>query len=105
MIANTALTIRRGTSTDSFGYTVDSPAVVATGVPAHLVTRRRTIFGQSARQDRVVSTHKATVSVGADVRRNDRVTDHLGENYTIEDAYITTEGGVAERRLELLRTD
>jgi hypothetical protein len=108
-IANTRVSILTGTTTDSWGDTVDSTTPSSNpaqrGIPASLIERGKTITTPEQPTPRVIRTHVARLPAGTPVGAEDRLRDDItGTVYAI--TAVTAETGVGrvpDVRLDLKR--
>jgi len=87
----TTVDVLRGTTTNTFGDTVDADTVVPgmTGLPASIIEQRQKVHApkDSPSQDRIVRVFKGRMANGLDVRKGDRLRDAAGTVYIIDNLY------------------
>lgn len=92
-LANCLISVLRGTSTDTWGDQVDNGAIAASGIPARILVRSRTVFDESTQEPRVVQIVSGAVASTADVRDGDQIRDDTHSvTYTVQS--VTQPNGV-----------
>ncbi|MEV5710172.1 hypothetical protein [Actinoallomurus sp. NPDC052274] len=85
-IANTTVSILRGTGRNRFGDDVDTGMPVYTGISAYLGERSKQAFDPASRTPRTVRDIVCVVPSWTDVRTTDQIKDErTGVLYAIED--------------------
>ena len=104
-LANCTVSILRGTTTDQWGDTVDSGAVAATGIPAFIVVRSRSVFDPSTQTPRTVQTIVGAIGSTVDVRDTDQILDETHSvTYAVESVTQPLAAGITpDQTLELRR--
>lgn len=75
-VANTTVSILRGTVPDSYGDTDEEPeGVIASGIIALILQESPTIEGPASETPRVLRTYDCTLPSGTDVTVDDRLFD------------------------------
>jgi hypothetical protein len=99
------VSVLRGTDTDEFGDTVDNGSVAASGIPAFVAVRSRTVTDPSTQTPRVVQTITGTVGSTIDVRDTDQLRDDThGVVYAVEAVTQPLAAGLTpDQALELRR--
>lgn len=105
-LANTKVSILRGSGEDIYGDETDATTAVATGIPASLSETAQNVFDPSTGTRRVVRAYRARLPRGTDVDPSDRIKDDTTNDiYTINDVIRQTQPGFqGDLRLELERT-
>lgn len=87
--ATTTVTIRRGTTTDGFGDTVDTGAAVATGVPMAILQQRRAVTVPADGRVQQVAWFTGRARADLDVRPGDQLSDErdVGVSWRVDDVY------------------
>ncbi|MBA5222225.1 hypothetical protein [Streptomyces griseoaurantiacus] len=105
-LANTTISVLRGTTTDEFGDETDNASVAASGIPCSLVEQVRQAFTPESPTPRVVRYTIGRVNADTDVREDDRVKDeYTGRVYIVQ--AVSQTGGlgmVNDLRLDLKYT-
>lgn len=104
-LANCTISVLRGTTTDVWGDTVDSSAVVNQAVPAFIVVKSRTVYDPSTQSPRVVQTIIGAIGSDVDVRDTDQILDEThGVTYSVESVTQPLAAGITpDQTLELRR--
>lgn len=106
-LANCLISVLRGTSTSEFGDSLDNGTVAASGIPAAIVVRSRTIFDPSTQSARIVQQLIGTVGSAVDITDTDQIRDDThGVTYSVE--AVTQPLGIGltpDLELELRRVD
>jgi hypothetical protein len=104
-IATTRVSVLTGTSTDSWGDTVDGSTVSASGIPASLIERTRTVTTPEEPTPRVIRYAVARLPSATTVGPEDRIRDDItGQIYAV--TAVTQPATVGHRpdlRLDLKR--
>lgn len=105
-IANTQVSILRGTETDTYGDEKDTDTPVYTGIPASLVEQSRRVTTRDNPTPRIVRYAVARVPARTDVTDQDRVLDErTGAKYIVEAVSSMNNPAIeVDRRLDLRRT-
>ncbi|WP_050369931.1 hypothetical protein [Streptomyces acidiscabies] len=105
-LANTTLSVLRGTTTDEFGDEADNSTVIASGLPASLIEQVRQSYTPENPTPRVVRYSIARVNADTDIRETDRVKDERSNRTYIVQAVSQTGGlGIVnDLRLDLKHT-
>ncbi|MFB7111730.1 hypothetical protein [Streptomyces sp. NPDC056291] len=85
-LANTTISVLRGTTLDEFGDEVDSDTVVASGIPCSLIERVRRAYTPESATPRVVRYSVGRVNADTDIREADRVKDERTDRIYIVQA-------------------
>lgn len=85
-VANTHISIYRGTTTDAEGDEVDTDTPIQTGLPASIIEgRTRQVESGTSGTPRVIRQATLRVVATTDIKRNDRVKDErTGQFWRIE---------------------
>ena len=105
-LANCSVSILRGTTTDTWGDTVDNGTVAASGIPAFITVDSRSVTDPASQTPRVVQTIRGAVSSTVDIRDTDQLRDdtHGGVVYAVEAVTQPLAAGVTpDQELELRR--
>lgn len=105
-LANTRLTIMRGTTANSYGDLSDVGTPIYTGVPAAVTEASKVVFDPATQQPRTIRTLKAVVAGWTDVLDSDTILDEAtGNAYMIQDIQVQPTGptGIAPDKLLTLR--
>lgn len=105
-MANTRLTIMRGTQANAYGDESDVGTVLYEHVPAGVVESSKQVFDPATQTPRTVRTSTAVVAGWADVLTSDTVMDEsTGNYYMINDIQLQPTGptGIAPDKLLTLR--
>lgn len=93
-LATCTASILRGTTTDTFGDTVDNATVITTGIPASIREGGRTVYDAATQTPRVVRTIQARMPANTDVRDTDQVRDDThGVTYVVTEVTAPREPG------------
>ncbi len=105
-VANTKVSILRGTTTDAYDDEQDTDTPVHTGIPASLVEQSRRVTTRDDPTPRIVRYAVARVPARTDVTDQDRVLDERTGAKYIVDAVSGMDNPAIEvdRRLDLRRT-
>ena len=105
-LANTTLSVLRGTTTDEFGDDADNSTVVASGIPCSLIEQIRQAYTPENPTPRVVRYSIGRVNADTDIRESDRVKDERTNRTYIVQAVSQTGGlgMVNDLRLDLKYT-
>lgn len=91
-LANCLVSVLRGTSTDTWGDTVDNGTVAASGIPAFIVVKSKAITDPATQTPRVVQQIVGAVGSNVDIRDTDQLRDDTnGVTYAVE--AVTQPGG------------
>lgn len=105
-LANTTLTIMRGTTTDAYGSITDVGAPIYTGVPAAVVESSKVVMDPATQTPRTIRTSTCVVPGWTDVLTSDTIQDETtGNYYMINDIAVQPTGptGIAPDKLLTLR--
>jgi hypothetical protein len=80
-LANTTITIMRGTATSRFGDRTDVGTPLHTGVPAALTETSKTVFDRSTARPQTIRTTMCVVQEWTDVTLADTIRDERSGNY------------------------
>lgn len=104
-IPNTTVTVLRGTTVSAYGDALDNTTPAASGIPALITERNRTVFDRTTQTPRVVRVVSCAVQSDTDLREEDRVRDDTTNTvYAVRS--VTQPGGaghVADLLVELGR--
>jgi hypothetical protein len=104
-LATCTASILRGTSANTWGDVTDNATVAASGIPAAITVKSRTVSDSATQTSRVIETVTGAVGSNLDIRDTDRLRDDThGITYSIE--AVTQPGGTgltADLQLELRR--
>jgi len=105
-VANTKVTILRGTTTDDYGDEQDTDTPIATGIPASLVEQSRRVTTRDNPTPRIVRYAVARVPARTDVTDQDRLLDEVtGVKYIVDAVSgMANPAMEVDRRLDLRRT-
>jgi hypothetical protein len=85
-LANTTLTVMRGTAANQFGDLTDVGTPIYTGLPAAVVESSKTTWDPATQTPRTIRTSKAVVPRWADILASDTLKDErTGDYYMIID--------------------
>lgn len=85
-LANTTLTIMRGTQVDAYGSVSDVGAPIYTGIPAAINESSKTVFDPATQTPRTIRTSTCVVPGWVDVLDSDTLRDEsTGSYYMIQD--------------------
>ena len=85
-LANTSLTIMRGTEANAYGDLSDVGSPIYTGIPASLVESSKQTWDPASQERRTIRTTSAVVPGWTDIKTSDTVRDETsGSYYMIED--------------------
>lgn len=85
-LANTRLTIMRGTEANAYGDESDIGTPIYTGVPAAVNESSKQVFDPATQTPRTIRTSKAVVAGWTDVLDSDTIRDEVtGAYYMIQD--------------------
>lgn len=105
-LANTTISVLRGTTTDEFGDVKDGSTAVHTGIPASLIEQSRQAYTPDSTTPRVVRTSVCRVGPDKDVLEDDRIKDEkTGAIYIV--LSVSQPGGHGMKndlRIDLKRT-
>lgn len=83
-VANTTVSVLRGTTTDAYGDVQDASTPVFTGVPAVLVETGRNVMDPATQTPRTVRATTCVVPDGLGVTNADQILDETsGQKYAI----------------------
>lgn len=105
-LANTRLTIMRGTEANAYGDESDVGAALYTGVPAAVVESSKTVFDPATQTPRTIRTSTAVVAGWTDIVTSDTVMDEsTGAYYMVQDIQVQPTGptGITPSKLLTLR--
>ncbi|MFE3031576.1 hypothetical protein ACFXKY_07995 [Streptomyces canus] len=105
-VANTSISILRGTETDGFGDERDTNTPIATKIPASLVEQTRRVSGRENPTPRIVRYAVARVPARTDITEDDRVLDErTGTKYIVEAVSGMANPAIeVDRRVDLRHT-
>lgn len=105
-VANTKVSILRGTTTDAYGDEKDTDTPIATGIPASLVEQSRRVTTRDNPTPRIVRYAVARVPARTDVTDQDRLLDErTGATYIVDAVSGMANPAIeVDRRLDLRRT-
>lgn len=105
-VANTKLSILRGTTTDAWGDEQDIDTPIATGIPASLTEQSRRVTTRDDPTPRIVRYAVARVPARTDVTDQDRVLDErTGAKYIVDATSSMANPALeVDIRLDLRRT-
>src|SRR6267154_3769510 len=111
-IANTTVTILRGTSTDSFGDIIDAPVPVYTHIiafisyptmsPLRPIVLGATVYEPASPEPSTTRLAACTLPSGSDIRNTDQILDEF--TGVLYEVYQVTELGNAGAALDLVLT-
>lgn len=91
-VASCLASILRGTTIDADGDEVDTDTAIATGVPALITEKSRTVYDPSTQERRIIRVSRGAVQSDTDIRDNDRLRDDTnGITYMVQS--VTQAGG------------
>lgn len=105
-LANTTLTIMRGTEANAYGDLSDVGAPIYTGVPAAVVESSKVVFDPATQTPRTIRTSTCVVASWVDVLTSDTLLDEsTGSYYMINDIQQQPTGptGIAPDKILTLR--
>ena len=106
-LANTRITIMRGTVASPYGDLTDVGTPIYSHVPAGLVESSKQVFDPATQQPRTIRTSTAVVSGYTDVLDSDTIRDETSGNYfMIEDITLQPTGptGIRPNKVLTLRS-
>lgn len=80
-LANTRLTIMRGTSVSPYGSVTDVGTPIYTGIPAAINESSKQVFDPATQQPRTIRTSTCVVAGWVDVLSSDTLLDETTGNY------------------------
>lgn len=84
-IPTTEVDILRGTSTDTYGDTVDNNSVAASGIPASILEQSRSSTRRADRRPQTVRFFACRLPATTDIQPDDRIRDRrTGVIYSID---------------------
>jgi hypothetical protein len=84
-LANCKISVLRGTDTNAWGDTVDNGTVAASGIPAFIVVKSKSIYDGATQSSRVVQRIVGAVGSNVDVRDTDQIHDETNNvTYAVE---------------------
>lgn len=105
-LANTRLTIMRGTAANPYGDESDVGVPVYSGIPAAVNESSKVVFDPATQQPRTIRTSSAVVAGWVDVLSSDTIKDEsTGNYYMIQDIQLQPTGptGITPDKLLTLR--
>lgn len=85
-VANTYVSVLRGTVVDEYGDVQDSGVAVFTRVPASLVETQRTVFDPATQLPRTVRSTVCVIQDGLGLTNSDQIVDEqTGDKYAVEE--------------------
>lgn len=105
-LANTRITIMRGTSANAYGDLSDVGAPIYTGIPAAVNESSKQVFDPATQQPRTIRTSTCVVAGWVDVLDSDTILDETtGNAYMVQDIQAQPTGptGIAPDKLLTLR--
>ena len=105
-LANTRLTIMRGTAANSYGDESDVGVPVYSGIPASVNESSKVVFDPATQQPRTIRTSSAVVASWVDILSSDTIKDEsTGNYYMIQDIQLQPTGptGITPAKLLTLR--
>jgi hypothetical protein len=103
-LANTLLTVMRGTEANAYGDETDVGTVIYQNIPAGVVESSKTVFDPSTQQPRTIRISKCVVPYWADILTSDTLMDQgTGNFYMIVDLQIQPSLGVPPDKILTLR--
>jgi hypothetical protein len=105
-LANTRLTIMRGTAANAYGDLTDVGTPIYSGVPAAVVESSKVVLDPATQQPRTIRTSTAVVAGWVDVLNSDTIKDEsTGNYYMIQDITLQPTGptGITPEKLLTLR--
>jgi len=83
VLPTTLVSILRGSSTNTFGDTIDTPTVVASAVPMSILEQSRATTKRASDRAQTVLSFLGRCSPSVDVRQGDRLLDTAGSTYVV----------------------
>ena len=105
-LANTRITIMRGTAANPYGDESDVGAPIYSGIPAAIVESSKQVFDPATQQPRTIRTSTCAVPGWVDILTSDTIRDEAsGSYYMIQDIELQPTGptGIAPDKLLTLR--
>lgn len=104
-LATCTVSILRGTSTNQFGDTVDNGTVAASGIPASIIVRTKSVSDAGTQTPRVIQQVMGAIGSNVDIRDTDQLRDDThGITYSIQSVIQPNGPGLTpDLQLELLR--
>ena len=104
-LATCTVSILRGTSTNEFGDEVDNGTVAASGIPASIIVRSKSISDSATQTPRIVQQVIGAIGSNVDIRDTDQIRDDTnGITYVIESVIQPNGPGLTpDLQLELRR--
>jgi hypothetical protein len=105
-LANTRLTIMRGTTVNAYGDESDVGSPIATGIPAAVTESSKQVWDPATQQPRTVRTSKCVVPGWVDVVNSDTLLDETtGNAFMIQDIQLQPTGptGIPPAKILTLR--
>lgn len=105
-LANTTLTIMRGTAANAYGDLSDVGAPISTGVPAAVTEASKVVFDPATQTPRTIRTLKCVVAGWTDILDSDTIKDEAtGNFYMVQDIQTQPTGptGIIPDKILTLR--
>ncbi|WP_297699636.1 hypothetical protein [Mycobacterium sp.] len=105
VVATCTASVLRGTSTDTYGDTIDNSTVAATGIIASIREMSRTVLDPNTQEPRILRFVEGVMPAGTDVRDTDQIRDDTyGVTYFVEAVTQNREPGFTpDLKLQLKR--
>jgi hypothetical protein len=103
-LANTLLTVCRGTEANAYGDESDVGTVLYTSIPAGVVEASKTVFDPATQRPQTIRLSKCIVPSWADILTSDTLQDQsTGDYYMITDLQLQPSLGSPPDKLLTLR--
>lgn len=104
-LANTSLTVMRGTKVNGYGDRTNVGTPLYRGIPAARVESSKQVFDRASQRAQTIRTTKAVVPDWADILTTDTVMDETtGDYYMVEDVTLQPTLGPPPDKLLTLRS-
>lgn len=88
-VANTTVSLLRGTVTDAYGDVTDAAAPILSGIPAAVIERSQTVLDPATQTPMIVRSTTCVVPAWTGVLTTDQIRDDAtGDTYAIEDILL-----------------
>jgi hypothetical protein len=105
-LANTRITIMRGTEANAYGDVSDVGSPISSGIPAFVTESSKQVWDPATQQPRTVRTSKCVVASWVDILSSDTLLDEgSGNYYMIQDIQLQPTGptGITPEKILTLR--
>lgn len=103
-LANTTLSVLRGTTTNAYGDKTNVGVPLHTGIPAAVVEKSKQVFDRASQRLQTIRTSMCVVPDWADILDTDTLLDETTGNYfMVEDISVQPSLGVPPDKIITLR--